>query len=225
LLKCVRNNWLGQSDTDKTFLFPDMHSDKIWKASFSHLRKLYDSEKDSSVKLAPGLSTKVLYPSNIERQNVKSVLKVFDEKTIAGLQIFGAQNNIEVAGTMKFLEIVLRLWKILNVKSVNKGRYKRDNDSDPIRSVDSLNVGYLQEVHQWLIKWDSLNQEVRQGRLSNETMFSLKHTVATFIGLIAFLFNDIGVSYVLTGKFQNDCLEFRFSQYRQLSGASYNVSV
>jgi len=30
---------------------------------------------------------------------------------------------------------------------------------------------------------------------------------------------------VLTGKFQTDCLEFRFSQYRQLSGANYHVSV
>jgi hypothetical protein len=166
-----------------------------------------------------------LYPSNIERQNVKSVLKVFDEKTIAGQQLFGAQNKVDVTGTGKFLEIVLRLWKILNVKSTGKGLHKRDSDSDPIRSVDANNVGYLEQVHQWLIKWDSLNQKVRHGRLSNETMFALKHTVATFIELIAFLFTDIGVSYVLTGKFQTDCLEFRFSQYRQSSGANYNVSV
>lgn len=33
------------------------------------------------------------------------------------------------------------------------------------------------------------------------------------------------MKYVLTGKFQTDCLEFRFSQYRQLSGANYHVSV
>src|SRR5688572_15486080 len=33
------------------------------------------------------------------------------------------------------------------------------------------------------------------------------------------------VHYVLTGKFQTDCLEFRFSQYRQLSGANFHVSV
>jgi hypothetical protein len=225
LLKCVRNNWLGQCDSENTFLFPDMNTDNVLKASFSHLRKLYESEKDSLVKTAPGLSSRVLYPSNIERQNVKSVLKVFDEKTIAGLQLFGAQNKVDVTGTGKFLEIVLRLWKILNVKSTGKGLHKRDSDSDPIRSVDAINVGYLEQVHQWLIKWDSLNQKVRHGRLSNETMFALKHTVATFIELIAFLFTDIGVSYVLTGKFQTDCLEFRFSQYRQSSGANYNVSV
>jgi hypothetical protein len=184
-----------QCDSENTFLFPDMNTDNVLKASFSHLRKLYESEKDSLVKMAPGLSSRVLYPSNIERQNVKSVLKVFDEKTIAGLQLFGAQNKVDVTGTGKFLEIVLRLWKILNVKSTGKGLHKRDSDSDPIRSVDAINVGYLEQVHQWLIKWDSLNQKVRHGRLSNETMFALKHTVATFIELIAFLFTDIGVSY------------------------------
>jgi hypothetical protein len=45
LLKCVRNNWLGQCDSENTFLFPDMNTDNVLKASFSHLRKLYESEK------------------------------------------------------------------------------------------------------------------------------------------------------------------------------------
>ena len=175
--------------------------------------------------MAPDLSTRVLYPSNIERQNVKFVLKVLDEKTLAGLQLYGAQNNIDVAGTIKFLQTILRLWKVLNVKSTDKGRRKRDSDCDHIRNIDSTNVEFLQEVHQWLVKWNNLNQKVRHGRLSSETMFALKHTVATFTELIKFLFNEIRVSYVLTGKFQTDCLEFRFSQYRQLSGANYNVSV
>jgi hypothetical protein len=45
--------------------------------------------------------------------------------------------------------------------------------------------------------------DVRHGTLSNETVFALKHTVATFIELLHFyLVHDIGVSYVLTGKFQ-----------------------
>ena len=34
-LKCVRNNWLGESDPDNTFLFPDMLYDNVLKASLS----------------------------------------------------------------------------------------------------------------------------------------------------------------------------------------------
>jgi len=119
----------------------------------------------------------------------------------------------------------LRLWKILNVKSTDKGRRKRDSDMDPIRGVDDQNVVFLGEVYNWLVQWERMQQKVRQGRLSNETLFALKHTIFTFIELIKHLFEELNVHYVLTGKFQTDYLEFRFSQYRQLSGANYHVSV
>ena len=130
-----------------------------------------------------------------------------------------------MSGTSKFLSIILRLWKILNVKSTGKGRRKRDSDMDPIFSVDDSSVVFLREVYDWLVQWELLHQKVRQGRLSNETLFALKHTVSIFIQIINYLFDELHVSYVLTGKFQTDCLELRFSQYRQLSGANYHVSV
>jgi len=225
LLKCLRNNWLGQCDAENTFQFPDMNDGSICKASMSHLRQLYASEKDNYIKMAPCLTYKALHPSNLERQNVKLVLKIFDEKTIIALDTFGNNSNTDMSGTSKFMKIILRLWKILNVKSTGKGRRKRDTDMDPIRHADDSNVVFLREVYSWLVQWEALQQKVRQGRLSNETLFALKHTVATFVELIKYLFDELHVSYVLTGKFQTDCLEFRFSQYRQLSGANYHVSV
>jgi len=85
---------------------------------------------------------------------------------------------------------------------------------DPIRSVNDENVCFLRSVHAWLVKCLSLQQKLRQGRLSSETLFALKHTVATFVELVKLLFDDLRVSFVLTGKFQTDSLEFRFSQYR-----------
>ena len=225
LLKCIRNNWLGQSDADCTFTFPDMTDGSVCKASLCHLRQLYASEKDKFVRLAPGLSYKSLYPSNIERQNVKLVLKIFDEKTIAGLNHFGSSNSSDVSGTVKFISIILRMWKILNVKSTDKGHHKRDDNLNPIRSVDDDSVKFLRDVCRWLDSWNALNLKARQGRLSDETFFALKHTVNTFLCLFEYLFNELKLTYVLTGKFQTDCLEFRFSQYRQLSGANFHVSV
>jgi len=225
LLKCIRNNWLGQSDADNTFVFPDIADGSICKASLSHLRQLYASEKDNCIKMAPGLSYKALNPSNLERQNVKLVLKVFDEKTITALGIFGNVTGTDTSGTSKFLTLILRLWKVLNVKSTDKGRRKRDGDMNPIRGVSDENVVFLDELYNWLVKWEGMQQKVRHGRLSNETLFALKHTVSTFTELIKYLFEELNVKYVLTGKFQTDCLEFRFSQYRQLSGANYHVSV
>jgi len=170
-------------------------------------------------KMAPGLSHKALHPSDLERQNVKLVLKIFDEKAITAVDTFAKNTDTDISGTSTFLSIIiLRLWKVLDVKSTGKGRRRRDTDMEPIRGVDDSNVVLLRQVYDWLVQWEALQQKVRQGRLSNETMFALKHTVFTLVQLINYLFEELHVSYVLTGKFQTDYLEFRFSQYRQLSG-------
>ena len=146
LLKCIRNNWLGQSDADNTFVFPDIEDGSICKASLSHLRQLYASEKDNCIKMAPGLSYKALNPSNLERQNVKLVLKLFNEKTITALGIFGNVTGTDTSSTVKFLQLILRLWKVLNVKSTDKGRLKRDTDMNLIRDVGDQNVVFLDEA-------------------------------------------------------------------------------
>jgi len=86
LLKSIRNNWINQ--IDQTFCFPAA-SGSLVKASFAHLKQLYDSEKSAIVKLAPSLSFTSLHPNNTQRQNVKLALQVFDEKNVAALTEFG----------------------------------------------------------------------------------------------------------------------------------------
>jgi hypothetical protein len=225
LLKCIRNNWLSQSDVDNTFVFPNFTEDGTCRASLSLLRQLYDSEKDCIVKQAPALTYSALHPSNIERQNVKLALKIFDEKNIPALQNFGSQSHADVTGTVKFINIIGSLWKIFNVKSIDKGRRKRDSLLDPIKAVDCEQVKFLKNIQKWLEDWGALNQKARQGRLSDETMFALKHTVVTLVELIVYLFNDLHLSFILLGKFQTDSLEYRFCLYRRLSGTNYHVSV
>jgi len=70
----------------------------------------------------------------------------------------------------EFLSIILRLWKILNVKSTGKGRRKRDSDMDAIFSVDDSSNVFLREVYEWLVQWEALQQKDGQGWLSNETL-------------------------------------------------------
>lgn len=44
-------------------------------------------------KMAPSLSKKVLFPTNIERQKVDICMKLFDEKNIAVLKCYGSKIN------------------------------------------------------------------------------------------------------------------------------------
>ena len=102
ILKSVRNNWLNQQSDGKLFSYPDLNCIsidqctyplKICHASFRDIRMLYNSERDSLAKRAPRLTAKSCYPSSLERQNVKLVLKVVHESTIAGLAIQNEQRS------------------------------------------------------------------------------------------------------------------------------------
>ena len=71
---------------------------------------LYNSEKDSLAKLAPGLTLKSCYPAILERQNVKLVLKVIHESTIAALDIQNEQRSPAFKfHTSEFVQVLLSL--------------------------------------------------------------------------------------------------------------------
>jgi hypothetical protein len=225
LLKSVRNNWLGQTDAEKTFSFlnfpcsDDVHK-VVSRSSFSQVRRLYYSEKDNIVRLARSLTYKAQYPSSLERQNVKLALKVFGEKTNVAPDEYGTLSKCDFSGTQTFVNIILKLWKILNVKSIDNLFRKRDNDSRPISDVNDDRLSYLHDVYLWLCTRENL-----EGRLTNETQVALKHTVKCYIDLVQYLPVTLPLRYVLMGKFQTDPLEAGFGKHRRLARNKYHISV
>jgi len=222
LLKTIRNNWINQ--IDQTFHFPGVIGNAA-KACFAHLKQLYDSERAAVVKLAPNLTFTSLHPNNIQRQNVKLALKIFDEKNVSALAEFGKRYQADVTGTQNFLVTILQFWKLMNVKNPLKGRHLNDSFCEPIRSVNDEKLHWLSQFYEWLCAWEQLQLQPRDGCLSKETFFALKQTVIAAKLLTEYLLTSVRCHYVLLGKFQTDDLEFRFGQYRQMSGANYNVSV
>jgi len=113
----------------------------------------------------------------------------------------------------------------MNVKHPLKGHHLNDDFCEPIRSLHDGKWHWLSMFYDWLCAWERLQLQPRHGCLSKETMFALKQTVLAAKLLSEYLLREMQCHYVLLGKFQTDDLEFRFGQYRQLSGANYNVSV
>ena len=230
LLKCIRNNWLNKKNPAQTFVFPSPENPNVVKhASLSSLKTIHSSERTSHVKLAPGLSEKSLYPTNLERQNVHYALQVFDEKSIAALKEF---SGLDSSGTVIFLQQVISWWNIVNVKTPFKGVALRQEQSNPITQTSSHdpNLSFLAKFCVWLDAWEELNNsenkgQMRAGKLSKETHFALRHTTSTLIKLSDYLLQYHQLKYILLGKFQTDKLESRFGVYRQMSGGNYNVSV
>ena len=228
ILKCIRNNWINQKNSRQTFTYPSFQDDSvIQRASFGDLKSLYEIEKGITIKQAYRLSFKALHPHSIERQNVNLVLRIFNDTNIAALKSLGPNNTCLVnwSGTADFIEIILKLWNIFNVKSASKGWRKLQGDSFPFNSCTDERLKWLTQFVTWLDKWRQYNELNAEGFLTRETYLSLSHTVSTMITLIKYLLQECELCYVLLGKFQTDQLESRFGHYRQLSGSNYLVSV
>jgi len=231
LFKCIRNNWLNQVDNKQSVIFPNFENNELKEfANVADLKHLHSSEEHKCVKLAPALSKKVLYPTSIERQNVLLCCKLFDEKNIAALRHTIEGHSVESCGTANFLEIILKWWKIVNVKYNFKWLKFNDPYFKSVTSIKDDSCMFLQQFCKWLIAWNNIvvqgeEPNSRRGKLSNQTQEALLHTVTTLLEIIKYLTNDLKLSYILLGKFQTDNLEARFGQYRQMSGACYHVSV
>ena len=75
----------------------------------------------------------------------------------------------------------------------------------------------------WIKAWQNLN--LKHGHLTKDTSQAVIQATEVLINIIKFALEKLKVQYVLPGKFQSDCLEKRFSLYRQLSGCNYHISV
>ncbi|XP_037518749.2 uncharacterized protein LOC119395817 [Rhipicephalus sanguineus] len=224
ILKCIRNNWLNQRNIGKCMYFPEPKSNeaepKILTASFKVLCELHEAEKHELLKLAPTLTLKALNPSNMERQDVKLALKVFNSSTVAALSTATFQHAKE---TSEYIDTILTWWNIVNVKTPRKGQRLRDHLQGPIVSSLCPQLEFLQKAVEWLDHWESLRHD--NGRLTRETHAAFSHTTHALHELAIYCLEELHFEYVLLGKFQTDCLEDRFGKYRQLSGANYHVSI
>ena len=82
---------------------------------------------------------------------------------------------------------------------------------------------YLEYFANWIEEWRSSNTD--GGKLTKETFAALGHTTHALLEITEYCIKDLNAKYVLLGKFQTDCLESRFGQYRQLAGGNYEVSL
>lgn len=77
------------------------------------------------------------------------------------------------------------------------------------------------------LKWldECKNKGLDKNTLRKEIHAALEHTTYVLAELDRYSFEELGMSYVVFGKIQTDCLEDRFGKYRQLAGAQCRVSI
>ena len=113
-LKNIYNNFCKRG----ILSFPSIDDPtSIKTASFIDIRNLYAEESKQPRKLAHKLTQKSLAPKNIEKTSVKLSNAIFHESTLHALQYFNENQGKQWTRTADFVEIVLKMWKIVNVKT------------------------------------------------------------------------------------------------------------
>lgn len=161
------------------YFYPDFENpfnNHFNTASFIYLKKIHEIENDELVKYATGLTLKSLCPSNLERQNVKLVLKTFNKFVIQGLLKLGPIYNISYfEETANYISIICKWWDIFNVKTAVKDIHKRNVFMQPLDDNESdEKYVFLNKFLNWLDAWEKMNCST--GSLSKETHKALVQT-------------------------------------------------
>ena len=217
LVKNVRNNLMNA----KKFVFPEfsfmvqhvsIHSDPGY-VSWLDLKSIYeeDSKLEGNLRKAPKLTFKSLHPFN-NKQNVSLALAIFCDTTIAASKSYCSDRK-DMHG---FLTLINTWWTIVNGKT----RFAPNALANAITQNDGK-TDFLLSLANWLSTWCETRSKFC---LSKQTFDALIKTLRGQACLATDLFEE-GFQYVIPVKFQSDPLENRFSQYRQMSGGNFLVSL
>uniref|UniRef100_A0A147BC10 Putative transposase protein n=1 Tax=Ixodes ricinus TaxID=34613 RepID=A0A147BC10_IXORI len=212
------------------FLAHDIGKDG--EISSSHLKKIYEMQKDWIVKPVRFLSRKHVYPSNIEKMNVSRAIDVLSPDVTSTLRYLkdqaGHSSNTSFASsgpTITFMESMYR-WFLLHDTS-NKSQHERQRFPD-VRHYDDPQDSRLE----WLetafpLYLEDLKTRANTPRqfLSKETYEALLLTTYSTVSCVRHLLTKEHYLFVLTRKFSSDPIESLFGTLRRSVGCNDQLDV
>jgi len=110
-------------------------------------------------------------------------LSVFCESTRDALHFYSTHEGKAWKGTADFVSVVVKLWKVLNVKTRTKGKHKRDYALDPVWSSSDWKLQFLREFANFLQLW----QQSKKAGLTRETFLAIGHTCLSLADCASYL--------------------------------------
>lgn len=227
ILKSIRNDWLDQKNDLLGFFFPEFkpgptQAQELLCASFATVREAYNLECDDQMRYL-NVPREALYPSNVERHDLTLTLEIFNCTLPKALRSLGVMYDVKfLKGTMAFIEIVVKWWRIVSM--VVPGKTRKDQHQNPASSSeDDPNVDFLYKLLDWLDEWKS--KDLDSGMLSKDTHTALQQTTHAFVEVLSYCFTEVKLPYVLLGKIRTDSLDERFGTCRKLAGSQYHMSI
>ena len=182
---------------------------------WADLHDIYDKDKNlqANLRKAPKLSYQALHPGN-NKQNIPLALAIIHETTIAAAKSY-YESRKDYICFVSFLRIFNYWWTISN----SKQRYSPNILGNAIILGDKK-TDFLRAMSNWVERWC----ESPAFTLTGQTAAALVNTLRAHAMLIDELLDD-GYDFIMTARLQSDPIEKRFSQYRQMSGGRFLVSL
>ena len=208
--KSIRNNII----TEKTQTLEIKDDISAISIKWSDIIQLYKDDCDKILRVYPSLTSKCLFPNNIEKQNVSKFLAVFNEKVVAGLRLKGFNSSAD------FIELIVLWWDIINSSSFRHSLEKLNSYKRPITSNDRWQLYFIHMFSEIITKTTYVTN-IRQKCLTKDTAEGLMNTCKSLIAVCDYLFDYHGFDFICLKDFQNDCLEGEFGVWRQSCGGGY----
>ena len=169
LVKNIRNNWC--TEKMKMLKFFDKEKDTVCTASWLDLVNIYKKESEGIVTVTT-ISYAALYPTNFDKQKVSLALQIFNEKVPPLLRQQGAHE------TARFVELVVKLWSMLNIRTPSVGIMKNDMNREPFKNIDDARLGFMSDMATMFKQMDtsSASQHTRVMGLTSDTSNALHQT-------------------------------------------------
>lgn len=211
VLKNVRSQFLERELTDGSGVI-----------SGTFVQRLYEHQKNMTVKLARNLTRKHVYPSNLEKMNVLRAVQIFSPQVSAALEHLqeNSRNDPELAvfgkvgSTLHFMRTMKDWFDIHDTSYGGTGR------KAPITDVDDDRLLWLEDYFTcYLKKIQASSVASGNGFFTGETFEALLFTTKSTVETTRYLLNQ-GINYVLTRKLNSDPIEAVFGRVRYMCGGN-----
>uniref|UniRef100_A0A147BB70 Putative transposase protein n=2 Tax=Ixodes ricinus TaxID=34613 RepID=A0A147BB70_IXORI len=212
------------------FLARDMG--KNGEISSSRIKKIYDMQKNWTVKPVRFLSRKHVYPNNIEKMNVARAVEVLSTDVTVTLKYLKDQAGhchnhsfADCGPSVTFMENMYR-WFVLHDTS-SKSQHIRQKFPD-VRQYDDPEDPRLEWLETTLpLYLEDLSKRANTPHqfLSKETYEALLMTSYSTVACVRHLLTKEHFLFVLTRKFSSDCIESLFGTLRRALGCNDQLDV
>lgn len=217
IIKNLRNQFLDKEMSGKYSFI-----------SGEYVKKVYELQKNETIKPVRFLTRKHVYPNNLEKMNVLRAVQIFSNPVIATIE-FLKDNSFahpkahlfsESMDTIEYMKNIQKWFNIHDVSNRTLGVHSKNSDKEQFLKITDERLNWLdKDFPAYLQEVKDESKKCQKDFISNETYQALTLTTLSTVECVKYLLNN-GFYYVLTRKFSSDPVESLFSSIRAMNGGN-----